>query len=217
MSTTHPNQNEEKKLHERGIRFIAGVDEAGRGALAGPLVAAAVMMPLTPSISGIQDSKKITPKKRTELYKKIISLATSWSVSIQSAHTIDTEGVQCANVFAMHDAVRTLKQKPEYVFSDHLRVDVGVENMAIPHGDARIYSIAAASIIAKVTRDTIMCILAKHYPQYDFEKHKGYGTTEHFTKIREHGISKIHRHLFLRKFFTAEKTMLAEKNPAMIY
>lgn len=217
MSISIPTQNREKILYTAGVRCVAGVDEAGRGALAGPLVAAAVILPITPRIKDIQDSKQLRPNARLNAYKKIISIAESWSVSIQSAQTIDERGVQYANVFAMHDAVRTLHKKPEHIFSDYLQVELGIPNTALPHGDAEVYSIAAASIIAKVTRDVMMSILAKHYPLYGFDGHKGYGTKQHFATLRQYGPSKIHRRLFLRKFFAEEKMVLEEKSRAVIY
>lgn len=188
----------EKKLERDGFHFVAGVDEAGRGALAGPIVACAVIMPQETRIEGVRDSKELTPKKRWILYKQITSEAVCWAVGLQSAQSIDERGITWANKQIMKDAVGSLTCRPDIVLTDYLDPQLSLPTQTYVKGDQRVYSIAAASIIAKVTRDIIVSILHKHYSRYGFDKHKGYGTALHRTQIHKYGMSKVHRKSFLK-------------------
>ena len=190
----------EEDCFERGIELVAGIDEAGRGPLAGPVVAAAVILPKHALIEGVNDSKKISEKKREKLYDDIINAAIAWGVGIVDNNVIDEINILNATRMAMHNAIEALKVKPEYILIDaEKKVDTnGIPFMPIIKGDALSISIAAASIIAKVTRDRIMREYDKIYPLYGFEKHKGYGTKMHLEAISENGICCIHRKSFLK-------------------
>lgn len=190
----------EKKLKEKGFSCIAGVDEAGRGPLAGPVYAAAVILPDDAEIPGINDSKKLSPKKREELYDVITSLAVSYSVFSVDEKEIDEINILNATHKAMNGAVNNLSVKPDYVIID----GNSIKGMEIPHetvvkGDTKSVSIAAASILAKVSRDRYIDKMGEVYPEYGFEKHKGYGTKAHTDAILKHGICPIHRKTFLKK------------------
>lgn len=186
----------EEQLHARGFLYVAGADEAGRGALAGPLVAAAAIMPMHAHIPKVQDSKALTEDVREILYEEIIAQASAWSVAIISVKRIDTGGVQAANLKALAQAVTALAQQPDYVLVDGYRIDLPYPSERIVHGDRDIFPIACASIIAKVTRDRMMRQLEKTYPEYSFATHKGYGTRQHQKEIHRHGLSAIHRKSF---------------------
>lgn len=192
----------EKKAYEDGYNYIAGIDEAGRGPLAGPVVAAAVILPKGCLIEGVNDSKKISEKKREKLYDDIISNAISYGVGIVDNKVIDEINILNATRKAMHMAIDDLKTKPDYILIDaEKKVDTnGIPYLPIIKGDALSISIAAASIIAKVTRDRMMREYDKIFPMYGFEKHKGYGTKDHINAIEEYGICMIHRHTFSDKF-----------------
>ena len=187
----------ERRLWRKGVRYIAGIDEAGRGPLAGPVVAAAVIFPPTVRIPGVDDSKKLSPLKREELFAEIHKHALSIGVGVVQPPTIDLLNIREASLLAMMEAVTQLNPSP-----DHLLVDGnyfqgnGVPFRTIVRGDARCFSIAAASIIAKVTRDRIMGELHLRFPVYGFARHKGYATRQHIEAIREYGLSDIHRQSF---------------------
>ena len=181
------------------IKLIAGIDEAGRGPLAGPVVVAACIMREDSNILGINDSKKLTPKKRDELYDVIISEAISYGIGIVENDRIDQINILEATKEALTLAINNMKIKPEYILTDALS---NINTLNIPYksiirGDQNVYSIACASIIAKVTRDRIMEEYSKKYPEYFFEKHKGYGTKAHYEALKINGISPIHRKSFV--------------------
>lgn len=192
----------DKSYFKEGYNYICGIDEAGRGPLAGPVVVAAVIMPKDSMIEGVNDSKKVSEKKREKLYELIIEEAISYSVGIVDQNEIDRINILNATKAGLTEAVRTLKVKPELILVDALtNIDTcGVPYQSIIKGDAKSYSIAAASIIAKVTRDRIMREWDKVYPQYGFEKHKGYGTAAHIAAIKECGLCPIHRRSFTTHF-----------------
>lgn len=192
----------ERGLNEKGYKLIAGIDEAGRGPLAGPVVAAAVILPVSCMIEGVNDSKKVSEKRREVLYDEITANAIAWGVGIVDNNVIDEINILNATRMAMHEALLDLEEKPDYVLIDaEAHVDTnGIPFLPIIKGDALSISIAAASIIAKVTRDRIMRDYDKKFPQYGFIKHKGYGTKAHIDAIRENGLSEIHRKTFSEKF-----------------
>ncbi len=191
----------ENDAYDQRINFIAGIDEAGRGPLAGPVVAGAVILPKDIFIKGLNDSKKLTPKKRDELYDIIIRECITYSVGIVDENIIDEINILNATIKAMEVAVLTLKQVPELLLTDAVKLrNIGIKQLSIIKGDTLSISIAAASIIAKVTRDRLIEELDAFYPQYGFKKHKGYGTKEHIDMIRKYGICPIHRISFTKKF-----------------
>ncbi|MBP3502398.1 MAG: ribonuclease HII [Clostridia bacterium] len=196
--------NEIKKIDEsvfnEGYEYICGIDEAGRGPLAGPVVIAAVIMPKDSMIEGVNDSKKVSEKKREKLYDLIIDEAISYSVGIVDQNEIDRINILNATKAGLTEAVRTLKVKPDVILVDALtNIDTcGIQYRSIVKGDAKSYSIAAASIIAKVTRDRIMRQWDEIYPQYGFAKHKGYGTAAHISAIKENGLCPLHRLSFVK-------------------
>ena len=192
---------EHAKRAELGIKYLCGVDEAGRGPLAGPVFAAAVILPEDFEIEGLNDSKKLSEKKRDQLFDEIIEHALAYSIQAVDHKTIDEINILEATMLAMRTSVENLSIKPEHVFIDGNRVP---KNMEIPtefviKGDATSASIAAASILANVSRDRGMLEMDKKYPEYCFAKHKGYGTKLHYEKLREFGPSEIHRLTFLKK------------------
>ncbi len=188
----------EKQLYRQGYRIIAGVDEVGCGPLAGPLVAAAVILPSNCRIAGLNDSKKLQPHRREELYKIIKAQAIGIGLGKISHREIDRINIWRANLLAMKLAVEALPVTPDYLLVDGARhvIDSRIEQFGLPNGDARCASIAAASIIAKVTRDRIMRKYHEKYPEYRFDRHKGYGTKLHFQRLSIHGPSPIHRRSF---------------------
>ncbi len=192
-----PSKKEENQLFRLGFRRIAGADEAGRGAWAGPLVAAAVILPKKFKLPGLNDSKKLTPVKREELYHKITAQAVVFRVSVVTRAQIDRQGVGRANHLALLRCVQGLNPRPDFVLVDGFSVDYqALPSRAIIRGDASINVIAAASIVAKVTRDRLMAGLHRQYPQYGFDKHKGYGTSYHRRQLVKHGPSPAHRRSF---------------------
>jgi ribonuclease HII len=190
----------ENSIRGEGFDRVCGVDEAGRGPLAGPVCAAAVMLPLGLEIPGLNDSKKLTEKKRDELYEIITGRAVSWSAAFATVEEIEEYNILNATFMAMNRAIEKLDPAPELALIDGNRNSgIEVPSRTIIRGDGLCASIAAASIIAKVTRDRYMYELDLKYPQYHFDKHKGYGTALHYTAIREYGPSPEHRMSFLRK------------------
>lgn len=182
---------------QRGFTAIAGIDEAGRGPLAGPVVAAAVILPETFDLPGLTDSKKLTAAKRQELYPLICSQARAYAIGLSSADIIDRINILQATLLAMQMAVFRLKIPADYLLIDGIsKIPVGTPQMTIKQGDSRSLSIAAASVIAKVVRDRIMHVFDQYYPQYGFAVHKGYGTAAHLAAIAKFGPSPLHRRTF---------------------
>ena len=192
----------EQEYFSEGIRLICGVDEAGRGPLAGPVCAAAVILPANLDIPGLDDSKKLSDKRRRELYPIIKEQAVAYSIAMVDHDQIDQINILQATLLAMEQAINGLDIKPELALVDGNREkDFGVPVKTVVHGDSLSASIAAASVLAKVTRDDHMLQMAQLYPQYGFEIHKGYGTKAHYAALTEHGPSPIHRMTFLKKFY----------------
>lgn len=191
----------ERSLFEKGYRIIAGVDEAGRGPLAGDVYAAAVVLPENLIIEGLNDSKKISEKKRDMLYDVIKEKAVAWAVATASVDEIDEFNIRNATYLAMNRALEDLKLKLDYVLIDGDAIkDCRYPYDCVVKGDSKSASISAASILAKVTRDRYMLQLAEKYPEYQFEKHKGYGTALHIEMLKKHGASEVHRKTFIKKF-----------------
>ena len=192
----------ETNLYKTGIKYIAGIDEAGRGPLAGPVVVGIAIMKPESFIEGINDSKKISEKKREMLYDTITEEAVDWAVGIIDQNEIDKINILNATKKALHMAIDNLKVKPDRILVDALEhIDTcGIPYTSIIKGDAKIYSISAASIIAKVTRDRIMQEYDEIYPQYGFTKHKGYGTAKHIQAIKQYGPCPLHRKTFIKNF-----------------
>ena len=192
----------ETNLYKTGIKYIAGIDEAGRGPLAGPVVVGIAIMKPESFIEGINDSKKISEKKREMLYDKITEEAVDWAVGIIDQNEIDKINILNATKKALHMAIDNLKVKPDRILVDALEhIDTcGIPYTSIIKGDAKIYSISAASIIAKVTRDRIMQEYDEIYPQYGFTNHKGYGTAKHIQAIKQYGPCPLHRKAFIKNF-----------------
>ena len=192
----------EKEAFADGFQLVCGVDEAGRGPLAGPVYAAAVILPPELVIPGLNDSKKLTDKKRRELYDVITAEAVSYGIAFASEKEIDEINILQATFLAMARALEKLTPQPELALIDGNRArDFGLPVRTIVKGDSLSASIAAASILAKVTRDRLMEQYDETYPQYGFAVHKGYGTKRHYEALREFGPSPIHRRTFLRKFY----------------
>ena len=192
-----------EELHyEQGITQISGIDEAGRGPLAGPVCAAAVILPAHADIPGLDDSKKLTDKRRRELLPIIMDKALAYGVAFADHKEIDKINILQATFLAMERAIAQLKIKPQLLLIDGNRQkDFGVPAKTVVHGDSLSASIAAASILAKVTRDDYMLQMAEQYPQYGFAVHKGYGTKAHYAALAESGPCPIHRMTFLKKFY----------------
>ena len=187
---------------EKGIQLICGVDEAGRGPLAGPVCAAAVILPPHVDIPGLNDSKKLSDKRRRELFPLIKEAAIAYGIGIATHEEIDEINILQATYVAMERAIQSLSVKPELALVDGNRArDFGVAVETVVKGDSRSASIAAASILAKVTRDDMMLELAEVYPQYGFDIHKGYGTKAHYAALDAHGASPVHRMSFLKKYY----------------
>ena len=195
-------KKQEDELRKRGFNKICGIDEAGRGPLAGPVVVAGVIMPADSMIEGVNDSKKISEKKREKLYDQILEEAISYGVGIIGQDEIDEINILNATKKGLTMSLKELTVKPDLIIVDAL---THIDTMGIPYesiikGDAKCYSISAASIIAKVTRDRIMREWDKVYPEYGFEKHKGYGTSAHIEAIKKYGLCPIHRKSFTTHF-----------------
>lgn len=186
----------------KGIQLICGVDEAGRGPLAGPVCAAAVILPAHADIPGLNDSKKLTDKRRRELFPLIREQAVAYGIAFADHSEIDGINILQATYLAMERAIGMLRVKPELALIDGNRAkDFGVPAQTVVHGDSLSASIAAASILAKVTRDDVMLKMAQQYPRYGFEVHKGYGTKAHYAALEQYGPCPIHRMTFLKKLY----------------
>ena len=183
----------ETELIKNGITLIAGVDEVGRGPLIGPVVTAAVILPVNYKLEGLTDSKKLTEKKRDKFYDIIMHDAISVGIGIKDEKVIDEVNIYEATKLAMYEAINNLDIKPEHVLIDAMPLNLDIPNTSIIKGDAKSLSIAAASVIAKVTRDRMMYELDKKYPMYGFGKHKGYPTKAHIEAINKYGIIKGYR------------------------
>ena len=190
----------ENEIYDEGITLLCGVDEAGRGPLAGPVCAAAVILPQNCEIEGLNDSKKLTEKKREALFDVICAAAVSYGIAFATVEEIEEYNILGATFMAMNRAVAMLDPVPELALIDGNRnTGIQIPSRCIVGGDGKCADIAAASVLAKVTRDRYMRQMAELYPQYGFEKHKGYGTKAHYEAIRAYGPSPIHRPSFLRK------------------
>lgn len=195
----------EQSYFDSGVQIICGVDEAGRGPLAGPVCAAAVILPPNADIPGLNDSKKLSDKRRRELYPMIMEQAIAYGIGFADHKEIDEINILQATFLAMERAISQLSVKPELALIDgNRKKDFGIPVKTVVHGDSLSASIAAASILAKVTRDDLMLKMAEEYPQYGFEIHKGYGTKAHYQALAEHGPSPVHRMTFLKKLYGTE-------------
>lgn len=182
---------------DRGFTAIAGIDEAGRGPLAGPVIAAAVILPATFDLPGLTDSKKLSAHKREELFPLICAQARTFAIGLSSAETIDRINILQGTLLAMKLAVERLKIPADYLLVDGIsKIPLGTPQLTIKQGDSRSLSIAAASVLAKVVRDRLMCSFARQYPQYGFAENKGYGTAAHLAAIARYGPSPLHRKTF---------------------
>ena len=190
----------ENEIYDEGEQLLCGVDEAGRGPLAGPVCAAAVILPRGLCIPGLNDSKKLTEKKREALYDVICSSAVSYGIAFATVEEIEKVNILNAAMLAMNRAIEKLSVQPTLALIDGNRNSaINIASRCVVKGDAKCADIAAASVLAKVTRDRYMLEMAEEYPQYKFEKHKGYGTKDHYAALREYGPCEIHRPSFLRK------------------
>jgi len=196
----------EERLYQQGITYIAGVDEAGRGPLAGPVVAAAVILQKGAKLKYVNDSKQLTEKQREKALEEIKKHAISISIAISSVEEIDRINIYRATREAMYSAISKLSIKPDYILIDAMPMELDIPSESIIKGDALSISIAAASIVAKTTRDQYMIEMDKLFPEYEFKKHKGYGTKEHMEKILTYGPTPIHR-----KTYELIKSMLKKK------
>ena len=192
----------ENEIYDSGVKLLCGVDEAGRGPLAGPVCAAAVILPRGLEIPGLNDSKKLTEKKREELFDRIVDSAVSYGIAFGSVEEIETLNILGATFLAMNRAIEQLKPQPELALIDGNR-NTGIlfPSRCVVKGDAKCADIAAASVLAKVSRDRYMLEMAARYPEYRFEQHKGYGTKLHYDMLRQYGPSPIQRISFLKKLY----------------
>ena len=186
----------EKELYARGIHLIAGVDEVGRGPLAGPVVAAAVILPENCKIPGLNDSKKIPKSKHYAIYQAVLDQALSVGIGIKDNQVIDQVNIYEATKLAMLEAIQELDPRPQHLLIDAMKLDLPISQTSIIKGDANSLSIAAASIVAKVTRDQMMAAYDQEYPGYDFAQNAGYGTSNHLEGLEKHGVTPIHRRSF---------------------
>lgn len=202
----------ERECYQKGYTLVAGVDEVGRGPLAGPVVAAAVILPQNHIIAGIDDSKKLTAKKREELCAIIKKEAVAWAVGVVSHERIDEINILQATYEAMREAIAKLNIPPQYILADAVTIpQIEIPQKGIVKGDAKSMSIGAASIVAKVTRDAMMEELDKVYPNYDFASNKGYGSQKHLAGIAQHGLCDIHRRSFVKNLVQKTETQNKEK------
>lgn len=197
----------EKNIYkEEKLKYICGIDEAGRGPLAGPVVVASVIMPEDSMIEGVNDSKKVSEKKREILFEKIKEEAISYGIGISWQEEIDEINILEATKKSLTESISKLKVKPQLILVDALRNinTLGIPYRSIIKGDAKVYSISAASILAKVTRDRIMREMDEVYPEYEFARHKGYGTAKHIEAIKEYGLCQLHRRSFTKNIIKKE-------------
>ncbi len=196
-----PTNEYENSIKQQGFHFVCGVDEAGRGPLAGPVCAAAVILDDAKPIDGLNDSKKLSEKKRELLYTQIIENALSYNIAFATVEEIEKYNILNATFLAMNRAIDGLSTSADYAIIDgnHTPTDCKIPSFALVKGDSLSLSVAAASILAKVTRDRYMCSLGEEYDVYNFKKHKGYGTREHIDAIKQYGVSDLHRPSFLKK------------------
>jgi ribonuclease HII len=190
----------EKKYYDEGIMLVAGVDEAGRGPLAGPVCVASVIMPQDSMIEEINDSKKLSEKKREKLYDEIINTALCYHIELIDNKIIDDINILNATKLGMKKCIESLEIVPEIAIIDAVKIDTEIPTDSLVRGDALSYNVAAASILAKVTRDRLMIELDEKYPEYNFKKHKGYGTKEHIEALKKYGKCDIHRDSFIGNF-----------------
>lgn len=190
----------ERQLQEQGYKYICGVDEVGRGPLAGPVTCTAVIMPLDDLIQGVNDSKKVSKNKRIKLYDIIVEKAIAVNTVSYDNKKIDEMNILEATKACMRDAIMGLSVEPDIVLVDALKLDIPCKTMGIIKGDALSYSIASASIVAKVTRDRFMEEMAEKYPEYGFANNAGYGTAQHISALKEIGATPIHRKTFIKNF-----------------
>ncbi len=196
----------ENEYREKGFSIICGVDEAGRGPLAGPVYAAAVILPSDCVIEGLNDSKKLTEKKREALFDEIKEKALAYGIASADEKEIDEINILNATFLAMKRAIASLSVKPDLALIDgNQKPHTDIEEVTVIKGDAKSMSIAAASVLAKVSRDRFMLEMAEKYPQYEFARHKGYGTKLHYEKIAQYGVCDIHRRTFLKKILGEQK------------
>lgn len=196
----------ENEYREKGFNIICGVDEAGRGPLAGPVYAAAVILPSDCVIEGLNDSKKLTEKKREKLFDEIKEKALAYGIASADEKEIDEINILNATFLAMKRAIDSLSVKPDLALIDgNQKPHTDIEEVTVIKGDAKSTSIAAASVLAKVSRDRFMLEMAEKYPQYEFARHKGYGTKLHYEKIAQYGVCNIHRRTFLKKILGEQK------------
>ena len=193
MTNIIDNYKYERELNNSGIKLIAGVDEVGRGPLIGPVVAAAVILPVNYKLDGLTDSKKLSEKKREEFYNIIKKDAISIGIGIIDEKRIDEINIYEATKEAMYEAINNLNPKPEHILIDAMKLNLDVPSTSIIKGDLLSITISAASVIAKVTRDHMLYELDKKYPMYDLKNNKGYGTKKHIEAIKKYGITKYHR------------------------
>lgn len=200
------NYSIENEYREKGFNVICGVDEAGRGPLAGPVYAAAVILPSDCVIEGLNDSKKLTEKKREALFDEIKEKALAYGIASADEKEIDEINILNATFLAMKRAIDSLSVKPDLALIDgNQKPHTDIEEVTVIKGDAKSMSIAAASVLAKVSRDRFMLEMAEKYPQYEFARHKGYGTKLHYEKIAQYGVCDIHRRTFLKKIIGEQK------------
>lgn len=196
----------ENEYREKGFNIICGVDEAGRGPLAGPVYAAAVILPSDCVIEGLNDSKKLTEKKREALFDEIKEKALAYGIASADEKEIDEINILNATFLAMKRAIASLSVRPDLALIDgNQKPHTDIEEVTVIKGDAKSMSIAAASVLAKVSRDRFMLEMAEEYPQYEFARHKGYGTKLHYEKIAQYGVCDIHRRTFLKKILGEQK------------
>ena len=205
----------EDELHKKGIELVGGTDEAGRGPLAGPVVAACVILKPDVFIDHLNDSKKLSEKRREEVFKEIVENALSIGVGLSDVAEIDEINILQADYRAMKRAIPAMKTKPQFVIGDAVKIpDLGIDQNPLVKADAKVAAVAAASIIAKVTRDYIMRVYDSVVPEYGFAKHKAYGTKAHYEAIEKYGILPIHRRTFLQKRIEAGKLVAKEREVA---
>lgn len=203
----------EKELWDKGYKYLACIDEVGRGCLAGSVITCAIIMPKDLLIDGVNDSKKLTPKKREQLFEKIIENAIAIGIGEIDCKTVDDINIKNATKLAMIQSVANLRDKdgnqvvPDYLLIDAEKLDINIPQLNIIKGDAKCHGIAAASIVAKVTRDRQMGEMDKMYPEYKFAKNKGYGTKDHVEALLEYGPTNIHRMTFLKKILNDKEQM----------